>query len=380
MISGDVRAAAGVEGEFYEMLREFHGHWRRIDVVCPRVKEARARTIFGRVHLHPVGRFAYPDLRAKLSQPFYLAKTATRLLKERVYALMVIHEIPPFHTSLAALCLARQWGVPVVSEIHHVEGHPFAPDWPSRLRRLATAWWVRFIKNKVQAIRTVNAAEVPAWLEARGVSPERIKVLYSFDLDLETFRPRPTARDVDFLFVGRLVANKGILLFLEALDLVHRHRAEVRAEVIGQGPLAEAARRQASKAGLAQSVEFIPWVKDRQALAEHYRRAKALVVCSFAEGGPNVALEAMACATPVIGPAIGVLREVLVDGRNGLVTSHDPARLAGLMDRILTRPDLAEKMGAAGPASVARFESKAVIAAYAKGLQEVARKSAARAD
>ena len=378
MISGDVRAAQGEKGEFYEMLRKFHPFWDLIDVVCPRTARAANRTLFGRVRLFPVGRYAYPDLRAKLSQPVYTYAQAKRLIRGRMgqgnpYDLMTLHEVPPFHNSWAALRLARGYAIPVVSELHHVEGYPLAADLPSLLRRTATSLWVRHLARRVAAIRTVNAVEVPEYLLARGVPREKIRVIHSFDIDLDQFSPADTARDLDFLFVGRLVPNKGIITFIKALGLVREGRPGLRATVIGRGPQAQQAKSLALALGLGGNLEFIPWVADREALTGYYRRAKALCVCSFSEGGPNVTLEAMACRTPCLGPSIGVHKEILSDGENGLVTGHHPRTLARAMARILDEPGLAERLGDQGPATAARFEAGKVIEAYARGLQEVAR-------
>ncbi len=377
MISGDVRAAQGERGEFYEMLRKFHPFWERIDVVCPRTEKAREQTLFGRVRLFPVGRFAYPDLRAKLSQPKYTFVRARRLIREglregRPYGLMTLHEVPPFHNSWAALRLAKRYVLPVVSELHHVEGYPLAADLPSLLRRTATGLWVRYLGKKADAIRTVNAVEVPEYLRSRGVPQEKIRVIYSFDIDLEQFSPAEVERDLDFLFVGRLVPNKGIEVFIRALGLVRRDHPGLKAVVIGRGPQAGPARELALALGLEENLEFIPWVKDREALTGYYRRARALCVCSFSEGGPNVTLEAMACKTPCLGPPIGIHREILVDGQNGLVTGHHPYTTARAMARILDEPGLAERLGARGPATAARFEAGAVIEAYARGLRDAA--------
>ncbi len=377
MISGDIRAAQGAEGEFYEMLRKFHPFWERIDVVCPRTENSTPRTLFDRVHLHPVGRFAYPDLRAKLTQPRYTFIQAKQLIREglregRPYGLMTVHEVPPFHNSWAALRLARRYGLPVVSELHHVEGHPLAADLPSLLRRTATGLWVRYLSRRVEAIRTVNAKEVPEYLLARGVPRERIKVIYSFDIDLDQFSPASAERDLDFLFVGRLVPNKGPETFLRALALARRDHPELKAVIIGQGPLAGRLRDLALELDLEENLEFISWVKDRKELTGYYRRARALCVCSFSEGGPNVTLEAMACQTPCLGPPLGIHREVLVHGHNGLITGHRPETLAQAMARILDEPDLSPRLGKNGPATAAQFEAGAVIRTYAEGLQDVA--------
>ena len=377
MISGDIRAAQGAKGEFYEMLRKFHPFWERIDVVCPRTGTSVPQTLFGRVHLHPVGRFAYPDLRAKLTQPRYTFVKARQLIQEsldqgRSYGLMTVHEVPPFHNSWAALRLARRYGLPVVSELHHVEGHPLAADLPSLLRRTTTGLWVRYLGRRVEAIRTVNAKEVPEYLLARGVLRERIKVIYSFDIDLDQFSPAKVARDLDFLFVGRLVPNKGPETFLRALALARKGHPDLKAVIIGQGPLAQPMKELALDLDLERNLEFISWVKDREELTRYYRRARALCVCSYSEGGPNVTLEAMACQTPCLGPPIGIHREILVHGHNGLLTGHRAETLALAMARILDEPGLAQRLGENGPATAAQFEAGAVIKAYARGLQEVA--------
>ena len=60
--------------------------------------------------------------------------------------------------------------------------------------------------------------ETPGWLRAHGVPEGMIKVIYSFDIDLDVFRPTPVVdRDVDFLFIGRMTANKGPDIFVNAL-------------------------------------------------------------------------------------------------------------------------------------------------------------------
>lgn len=373
MISGDVRTAAGAQGEFYEMLQVFRQYWDRIDVVCPKTEKSEYRHLFENVHIHPAGKWAHPDIRSKLSQPYYSYKKAEELIDERDYGLMTIHEVPPFHVSFAALKLARKQNVPVMSEIMHIEGYPIAPDLASRLRRIVSGWWIPYMWPRVDGIRTINAIEVPEYLRARGVPREKIKVLYAVDLDLELFSPGPAERDIDFLFVGRLVENKGLDQFIRALGLAKINHPDLKAVIIGNGPLDKEVRSLAAKHRLAGNLQIIPWVKDRVELTEHYRRAKALVVCSFAEGGPNVALEAMACKTPVIGPRIGILTETLNHGVNAIVIDHTAASLAGAMEAILNNPGLAEKLGKMGPLMAQRFESGKIIKAYAQGLREVAK-------
>ena len=53
MLSGDSSVAQGRESTFYRMLHRFSMHWERVDVICPRAKDAEARTVHGNVYLHP---------------------------------------------------------------------------------------------------------------------------------------------------------------------------------------------------------------------------------------------------------------------------------------------------------------------------------------
>ncbi len=66
------------------------------------------------------------------------------------------------------------------------------------------------------------------------------------------------------------------------------------------------------------------------------------------EGLPNVLLEAMACARPVIATPCAGTRDLLVDGVNGLVVAPDDApALAAALRRLASEPGLAERLGTA---------------------------------
>ena len=82
--------------------------------------------------------------------------------------------------------------------------------------------------------------------------------------------------------------------------------------------------------------KYLPW-------------ADAVVLPSFTEGLPNVALEAAAAGVPVVATAVGGTPEVVAHGETGLlVPSGDPAALANGLDRLLRSEDLRRIMGDAG--------------------------------
>ena len=146
-------------------------------------------------------------------------------------------------------------------------------------------------------------------------------------------------------FVGRVVPVKDVLTFLDACKRVADELPRARFVVVG--PLdhdeeyAERCIEHARTLGL--HVEFTgetdpaPW----------YARLDALVLTSRSEAQPLVALEAMAAGVPVVATDVGGCRELLAG--SGLVTPvRDPAATAAAVVRLLTDPELRERLAAAG--------------------------------
>jgi glycosyltransferase involved in cell wall biosynthesis len=152
------------------------------------------------------------------------------------------------------------------------------------------------------------------------------------------------------LFVGRLEPQKGINELLDAFDAVRSRvpgatlalvgdgvsQGEVRARVAGWDP--DAVRL----LGPLPPAEVAAWVG----------ACDVMTLPSWAEGTPNVVLEALASGRPVVGTRVGGIPDVLRDERSGiLVPPRDPGALAvGLQDALVRRWDVAA-VHACGPGS-----------------------------
>lgn len=361
MISGDSSVAQGHNNAFYQMLRRFSAYWSRIDVISPPAPGAQPGVVHGNVHLHPA---ATP----KLLQPYFIRHRGRALLRERDYALVTSHDYGFFLNGIGAWWLTRGSGVPYVSEIHHVEGYPRAVTLRERLYRAAAVRYIRWMSTRAAAVRVVNSQETPHLLRALGVPEEKILVLPSLYLDLEMFRPLPDVpKCYDVLFVGRLVANKGIFSLLEAFKLVRQTHPAARLSLLGQGPLRGAVEARISALGLRDAVKMTARLDNPQEVARLYNQSKMLVCASTAEGGPRVTVEAMACGTAVISTPVGVMPELLRDGENGFIWHWDVAELVQKIRRLLDDDTLRQQMGAAGRDAVGRFAADTVIAQYANG-------------
>jgi len=368
MLSGDSSVAQGRDSTFLGMLGRFAAYWDRIDVLCPPAPQASPRAVYGNVYVHP-------SPTRKLEQPRFIVREGRALLAERPYALIASHDFGTFYNGLGAWRLARASGVPVVSEIHHIEGYPRAATRREQVyRRLAFAY-IRWARRWVAAFRVVNANQMPDLLRRLGVRDEQILVLPSLYIDFETFRPlpdQPTRYDV--LFVGRLAPNKGLFTLLDAIKLTTITHPRVRLGILGDGPLGRALQERVGTLGLGDRVTFIPRQPDAASVARVYNQARMLVCASTAEGGPRVAAEAMACGVPVVSTRVGVMPDLIEDGVNGLLAEWDAAHLAQQIRRVLDDRALAARLGEAGRAAVAEFDADRVIAAYARGYHALIRR------
>jgi glycosyltransferase involved in cell wall biosynthesis len=373
MVSADRWVVAGEKGPFHYMLESFSRHWDRVDVIGLRPGSVVQTQVFGNVHLH------HPTT-GKLRQARFIAETGRRLASEREYAVMTSHDYNPFYNGVGAWRVARTTGIPWVSEIHHVPGYPTAASFRERIDCWATQRYLRWARGKAAGFRVVNAVELPALLTRWGARAEAIHVLPSLYLDCEVFKPRAETRiTTDLLMVGRLVPNKGIPSVLEALArLAERGMDEVSLRIVGRGPERGRIDAAIARLGLAGRVEITDWVEDAEDLAEVYRSARVLVIASTSEGGPRVAVEAMACGTPVLGTRVGILPELLRDGRGGRLYSGGVADLTLMLQRVLSDASQEQALRAALPGDLSRFEREAVIERLADGLKSVASSSRPR--
>jgi glycosyltransferase involved in cell wall biosynthesis len=365
MLSGDSSVAQGQESTFYRMLHRFSSHWERIDVICPRAEGAEARTVHGNVYLHP-------SPWHKIRQPWFIKKKGGGLLAERPYALITSHDFGFFYNGIGARWLARQSGVPVVSEIHHVEGYPHAVTSKERLYRALARRYIRRARRWAAAFRAVNQHEVPDLLRKLGVDEEKILVLPSLFIDYDIFRPLPDVEKVyDVVFVGRLAANKGLFTLIDAFAQARTMYPEIKLGILGSGPLRKEIDRRVRRHLLADNVTIIDRVDSAEEVARFYNRSKMLVCASTAEGGPRVTVEAMACGIPVISTPVGVMGELIVDGENGLLFDWQTARLAAWIRLLLHDQSRREQIGEAGRESVQDFGIEPVIDAYARGYLDL---------
>lgn len=179
--------------------------------------------------------------------------------------------------------------------------------------------------------------------------------LISPGVDTRRFAPAQTEalRHTSILFVGRVEHSsewKGLHVLLEALPEVATAVPDVVLDVVGSGDALDSMRARAEALGIGDRVVWHGSVA-HEATASFYREAGVLVLPSLteAESFGMTLVEAMACGCPVVGSRVGGIPFVVDEGVNGLLAPPgDRAALARACVEVLTTPELARRLGAAG--------------------------------
>ncbi len=210
-----------------------------------------------------------------------------------------------------------------------------------------------------------NTRDLVRWMMAEGWPAARAHYLPNFAPDLAG--ATPASLPGPLLAMGRLHRNKGFDVLIRALALV----PGAYLSIAGEGPERAALTRLAAQVGVAGRVTFLGWRQDTAALLAG---AAMLIVPSRHEPLGNVVLEAFSAGRAVIAAAAAGPRELIKDGRNGLLVPLDaPAALAAAIAGLLADPARAAALGAAGRETFAAdFAQTPVLARWRAVLAEIA--------
>lgn len=202
------------------------------------------------------------------------------------------------------------------------------------------------------------------------VRPEQARVLPGSGIDLTYFSPRPqqsSGGPVVFLFVGRLLRDKGFAEYAEAAHLVRQRHPETEFRALGAigAENRTAIPQYQIDAWIAEgTIRYLGTTEDvRPLLAE----ADCVVLPSYREGSPRTLIEAAAMGRPIITTDVPGCRDVVLAGKSAFLCDvRDAKSLAEVLSSFLAlRPEDREAMGRAGREYMEdRFDEQIVIAAY----------------
>ena len=293
-------------------------------------------------------------------------------------------------SGIAAIALKKEWNVPIIQMFHtlgrmknRIARSPEEREGDYRLNGEqevldnVDAVVIATPAEKTQLEFLYKAEQVPTFIIPPGVDTSRF---YPIPKDEAREYVGLEPDDHMILFVGRIEPLKGIDTLLQAILKLQKKGiiqcCNQYLVIIGGNSEVEAARADTEMArlqkmcveiGIGDLVLFVG-NRSQDALPYYYSAADTVVMPSHYESFGMVALEAMACGTPVVASQVGGLAFLVKDEQTGyVVPDNDPEALAEKLSDLLENPALREKLGKQA-AEYARGYDWEIIAARIAGL------------
>lgn len=331
----------GVEEHMLMLLQGLNRKHFRLHLVChPELVSKLRPDLPDDVHVVPL----YLERLYQISAGVRFAQ----ILRERQVDILHSHL---FRASLVASPIGRLCGVPLVFETPHVREH-WRQGWLKGhflIDRLAGRSVTHYI--------AVSKANAQYLIDSKGLPAHKVRVIHN-GCDLERFRTshRPpvdlkktlgfAGSDPMLVVLARLESQKGHRVLIDAMSAVHAQFPSVRLVCVGAGSLRDELESQVRQAGLNESVRFVGYQSN---VADWLALADFVVLPSFYEGLPLVAIESLAAGRAVVASAVDGTPEVVVHEKTGLtVPPGDSPALAAAICRMLHEPELRQRLAENG--------------------------------
>jgi glycosyltransferase involved in cell wall biosynthesis len=256
-----------------------------------------------------------------------------RLLRREQPDLAVFYTAKP---NIFGAFAARLAGI---SAIATVEGLGYAATASPFFRKIIFGLY-RLAFRFVEKVVFLNHDDRAEFLSRRVVPVGKTLVIKGTGVDMAHFYlKKNAATEPVFLFIGRLLSDKGIREFVQAARQVKEAVSRIRFQILGSldaGNPASIEQKELLHWIENQSVEYLGQTDD---VRPHIARASVVVLPSYREGMPRALLEGMAMGKPIITTNSVGCRETVDEGRNGfIVPSENAEALADAMLRFLQLP------------------------------------------
>ncbi|MFL2061004.1 glycosyltransferase family 4 protein [Marinilactibacillus psychrotolerans] len=226
----------------------------------------------------------------------------------------------------------------------------------------ATALFVQNESIREKLIR-LNMVHSPVYMTpGSGVSLDRHQSVVYPD----------KSKSIQFLYIGRIMKDKGIFELLEAARLIKSKYPDVKFKVIGHGNLKEDINR-VKKANEEGVIEYLGKQSD---VRPHIRSSHAIILPSYHEGMANVLLESAATSRPIIASRVPGCQETFDENITGFgFEAKDVNSLKEAVERFIVLPyDLKRDMGEAGRRKMEKeFDRTIILNMYLKIIKKIGR-------
>ena len=212
----------------------------------------------------------------------------------------------------------------------------------------------RFVLSHSKAVTVVSRSMFDEVLKLYADLNQIHIIPMGVDLKNRFVPPKTRASSESLLFVGRLVEKKGLRYLLDALPLILERHPKICLRIAGDGPEKDNLKLRCDNLGISDHVHFLGAVKN-DLLPELYSSSNVVVFPSVVAGGGDqegfglVLAEALGCECAVVATDLPALRDIIIDGKTGLVVSQkNIQQLAEKVILLLNDYELVRSLGREG--------------------------------
>jgi glycosyltransferase involved in cell wall biosynthesis len=236
------------------------------------------------------------------------------------------------------------------------------------------------VLKKTKFVFFPNFDDLNGFIERGYIKQEQGRRVPGSGINHEQFAPQPSARNQDgkfiFLYISRLIKDKGVMEFVEAASLLKDQYPDAEFHIIG--PLWTGNKKSLT----VTAGELNTWIEKKWIIYHDKQKdvrpfianANCVVMPSYREGMSNILLEGASMARPLIATDVTGCRDIVEDGVNGLLCKvKDGKDLAEKMKQMMKLSATErETMGKKGRDKMIReFDKKIVIQKYLEAIEEV---------
>lgn len=226
------------------------------------------------------------------------------------------------------------------------------PDGPSKKTQFIKSLQVILYKvalPQLDKLIFLNSDDLKDLLDKYNIKVKHVEVLGGIGLDLEDYAYQPIVnfeQPINFIFVGRLLKEKGIHDFITAAQIVKENYPKTRFTVLGAIDTSNLGALKKVELDKLISLSIVNYAGQVDNVKDWLVVSDVFVLPSYREGVPLSTQEAMAIGRAVITTDVPGCRETVVDGVNGfLVEKWDPQALAEKMIYFIENPEQIAIMG-----------------------------------
>lgn len=194
-------------------------------------------------------------------------------------------------------------------------------------------------------IAQCNSMKLELMESLKGLGKEQVQVIYNpskyylNENNYEEHVKRNMNDSINYIYIGRLIEQKNVLFLADIANEYFKNYClrDTVFHIVGDGPLRDQLKLKLKSLNLLEHFEFHGIVNEPENLIA---QSDALLLCSIHEGFPNVLVESISLATPVVsincptGPS-----EIVIDGKNGyLINDYNPVLFAKSLSQIVKSP------------------------------------------